>query len=193
MSGELSEGPKRSVQVNQKQFQQFVLGSRKVSNFIVGIMVSIGGLGFLLASLSSYFGRDFLPLGHPASMIFVPQGLLMGLYGIAAVLLASYLWTLIAIDFGSGSNFFDKDSGTLSVSRRAFLKQITIKLPLKDIKAVKIESRDGINPIRRISLRFQNRTDLPLSSVGDLIPLSVLEEEGAQLARFLDVNLEGIS
>ena len=114
--------------------EQRVIGARKLSNLLVGTMVSIGGIGFLLASFSSYRGKDFLPIGHPASLIFVPQGLIMGLYGIAAFLLAIYLWTLISIDFGSGRNLFNKDSGILSVSRRGFLKEILVEIALKDIK-----------------------------------------------------------
>ena len=136
--------------------------------------------------------RDFLPIGHPASMIFVPQGLVIGLYGIAAFLLAVYLWTLIAIDFGSGINRFDKNVGLLSVSRRGLIKQISVEIPLKDIKAVKLEIREGLNPKRRITLRIQGRRDLPLTGVGQPRPLAELEKEGAQLARFLGVNLEGI-
>ena len=72
--------------------EQSVLGSRRLSNYLVASAVSIGGIGFLLASLSSYLGRDLLPLGHPAALLFVPQGLVMGLYSVAAALLASYLW-----------------------------------------------------------------------------------------------------
>jgi len=33
---------------------------------------------------------------------------------------------------------------------------------------------------------------LPLSSSGDLKPLLEVEEEGARLAKFLNVNLEGL-
>ena len=55
--------------------EQPVLGSRRLSNFLVASAVTIGGVGFLLASLSSYLGRDLLPLGHPAALVFVPQGL----------------------------------------------------------------------------------------------------------------------
>ena len=84
--------------------EQSVLGSRRISNFLVAAAVSIGGIGFLLASLSSYLGRDLLPIGHPAALIFVPQGVVMGLYSIAAALLATYLWYVIAVDVGSGSN-----------------------------------------------------------------------------------------
>tara|TARA_Y100001968_G_scaffold332294_1_gene389882 strand:+ start:1683 stop:2258 length:576 start_codon:yes stop_codon:yes gene_type:complete len=180
------------VQENLKVVNQKVSGSRRISNYLVGSMVSIGGIGFILASLSSYFGRNFLPLGNPSSLIFVPQGLIMGVYGIAASLLAIYLWTLVAINFGSGSNLFNKDKDILIVSRRGFLKEIKVDIPLKDIKAVKLDIKEGINPKRRICLRLNGRKDLPLSGVGQPQPLGDLERDGAELARFLGVNLEGL-
>ena len=183
----------KKMESPQMFLEQTVEGSRRTSNYVVGGMVSIGGIGFSLASLSSYLGKNFLPLGNPSTLIFVPQGLIMGLYGIAAFLLAIYLWTLIALNFGSGTNIFDKNLGTLSVARKGFLKEINVEIPLKDIKAVKLEAREGINPKRRISLRIQGRKDLPLSGVGSPLPLTKLEQEGAELARFLSVNLEGLS
>ena len=191
MTDDLRESSE-SLGVSQMLFEQSVTGSRKGSNYVVGSMVSIGGVGFLLASASSYLGQDLLPLGHPGSFIFVPQGLIMGLYGIAASLLAMYQWSLVVVDFGSGRNLFDKNSGQVFISRRGFLKEIDISIPLKDVKAVKLEVREGINPRRRISLRIQGRRDLPLSGVGQPPALSELEKEGAELARFLGVNLEGI-
>ena len=183
----------KKMESPQMFLEQTVEGSRRTSNYVVGGMVSIGGIGFSLASLSSYLGKNFLPLGNPSTLIFVPQGLIMGLYGIAAFLLAIYLWTLIALNFGSGTNIFDKNLGTLSVARKGFLKEINVEIPLKEIKAVKLEAREGINPKRRISLRIQGRKDLPLSGVGSPLPLTKLEQEGAELARFLSVNLEGLS
>ncbi len=190
MSDELKESPTGNS--GEILLEQSVSGSRKASNYIVAAMVSIGGIGFLLASISSYLGRDFLPLGHPGSFIFVPQGLIMGLYGIVAFLLAIYFWLLVLVDFGSGKNLFDKKSGTLIISRRALLKELNVQVPLRDIKAVKLEVREGLNPRRRIALRIQGRKDLPLSEVGQPPSLADLEREGAELARFLDVNLEGI-
>ncbi len=181
-----------SESLNEKFLEQKIEGSRKASNYVIGSMVVIGGVGFLLASLSSYQGKDLLPIGHPASLIFVPQGLLMGIYGIAAALLAIYMWTLIAVNFGSGINLFNKEKGTLVVSRRGLFKKIEIEIPLKEVKAVKLEVRDGINPLRRITLRIKGRRDLPLSGVSQPKPLVQLEQEGAQLARFLEVNLEGL-
>jgi len=178
---------------SQNLFEQKIKGSKKISNYIVSSAITIGGVGFLLASISSYFGKDLLPLGRPSTLIFVPQGLVMGLYGVAAFLLAVYLWTLIYIDFGSGKNLFDKQKGVLKITRKGFFKEIHLQIELKDIQAVKLEVRDGFNARRRISLRVKNRTEIPLSGVGQPRPLVELEKESAELARFLEVNLEGIS
>ncbi len=172
--------------------EQPVLGSRRLSNLLVATAVSLGGVGFLLTSASSRFGRDLLPLGHPAELVWVPQGLVMGLYGLAAVLLAIYLWTVIALDVGSGSNRFDRASGQALISRRGFRRLIEVSVPLRDIQAVKVEIRDGLSPRRRLALRIQGRRELPLSRVGEPMPLAELEMAGARLARFLGVPLEGL-
>jgi hypothetical protein len=116
----------------------------------------------------------------------------MGLYGVAALLLASYLWAVIGIDVGSGSNRFDRAAGQATISRRGFRQRIDVAIPLRDIQAVKVEVRDGLNPRRRLALKVQGRRDLPLTRVGEPMPLADLELSGAQLARFLGVPLEGV-
>jgi hypothetical protein len=181
-----------STSASSSLLEQPVLGSRRLSNVLVAAVVTTGGLGFLLTSASSYTGSDLLPIGHPAALSFVPQGLVMGLYGIAAALLSTYLWAVIAIDVGAGANRFDKGDGTLTVTRRGFRQLISVTTPLKDIQAVKVDVRDGLNPRRRLSLRIQGRRDLPLTRVGEPMPLADLERGGAELARFLGVPLEGV-
>ena len=99
---------------------------------------------------------------------------------------------MISVDVGAGSNRFDKAAGLVSISRRGFRKPITVEIDLKDVKAVKVEVRDGFNARRRVSLRVQGRRDMPLTRVGEPLPLAQLEEDGAELARFLGVNLEGL-
>jgi len=188
----MATAPTASSAPSAALLEQPVLGSRRLSNILVAAVVSTGGLGFLLTSASSYSGTDLLPIGHPAALSFVPQGLVMGLYGVAAALLATYLWTVIAIDVGAGANRFDKSSGTLTVTRRGFRQLISVTTPLKDIQAVKVEVRDGLNPRRRLALRIQGRRDLPLTRVGEPMPLVDLERGGAELARFLGVPLEGV-
>ncbi len=192
MSADLSD-PSQYGESPETFLEQIVNGSRKTSNYIVAVMLTIGGIGFSLASMSSYFGRDLLPLGNPATLIFVPQGLFMGFYGISGTLIACYLWALIRVDYGSGFNRFDKDKGTLSLSRRGFFKEILVEFPLNEIQSVKLEVREGFNPRRRIALKLQGRRDLPISEIGGPQPLLILEQEGAELARFLGVNLEGLN
>jgi len=182
----------RSAARADQVLEQSVLGSRRLSNLLVAAAVSIGGIGFLLASASSRLGRDLLPLGHAADLIWVPQGLVMGLYGIAAVLLATYLWLVIVLDVGAGINRFDRSSGQALISRRGFRQTIEVTIPLREIQAVKVEVRDGLSPRRRLALRVQGRRDLPLTRVGEPMPLAEVELAGANLARFLGVPLEGL-
>jgi hypothetical protein len=172
--------------------EQPVQGSRRLSNYLVATVVTAGGLGFLLTSLSSRLGRDLLPIGHPAELAWVPQGLVMGAYGVAAVLLATYLWSVITLDVGAGSNRFDRESSQATITRRGFRQKIELDIPLRQILAVKVDVRDGLNPRRRLSLRLQGRRDLPLTRVGEPLPLAELERSGAELARFLKVPLEGV-
>ncbi len=172
--------------------EQAVLGSRRLSNVLVAAAVTTGGIGFLLTSASSYFGTDLLPIGHPAELAWVPQGLVMGLYGLAAALLSTYLWLVIGIDVGAGANRFDKRSGTATITRRGFRELIKVEIPLRDVQAVKVDVRDGLNPRRRLSLKLQGRRDMPLTRVGEPMPLADLELSGARLARFLGVPLEGV-
>jgi hypothetical protein len=172
--------------------EQPVQGSRRLSNYLVASAVTAGGVGFLLTSLSSRLGLDLLPIGHPAELEWVPQGLVMGAYGIAGLLLALYLWSVISLDVGAGSNRFDQESNQATITRRGFRQRIELDIPLREILAVKVDVRDGLNPRRRLSLRLQGRRDLPLTRVGEPLPLAELERSGAELARFLKVPLEGV-
>ena len=187
-----SPSPSPPRQEEEDVLEQPVLGSRRLSNILVALAVTLGGIGFLLASLSSRFGRNLVPLFSASDLAWLPQGLVMGLYGIAAVLLATYLWVVIFLDLGGGSNRFDKRTGVALISRKGFRQLIQVEVPLKEIQAVKVEVREGLSPLRRLALRIQGRRDLPLSRIGEPIPLAELEFSGASLARFLRVPLEGL-
>jgi hypothetical protein len=88
------------------------------------------------------------------------------------VLLATYLWTVIGLDIGAGINRFDRSSGEATITRRAFRSLIDVRIPLQQIQAVKLEVRDGLNPRRRLALRVQGRRDMPLTRVGEPMPLA---------------------
>ena len=116
----------------------------------------------------------------------------MGAYGVGAVLLSSYLWAVIAIDVGGGRNLFDRGADTITIARRGFRRLISFTLPCGDVQAVKVEVRDGLNPRRRLALRLRGRRDVPLTRIGEPIALAELERSGAELARYLNVPLEGV-
>ena len=56
---------------------------------------------------------------------------------------------------------------------------------------MKVDIREGLNPRRRLALKLRGRRDLPLTGVGQPMPLAELETSGARLASFLNVPMEG--
>lgn len=117
----------------------------------------------------------------------------MGAYGVIANLLNIYLWYLVYINFGSGYNKFDKELKVVEIRRKGIFKDVEVKLKFDEIKSVKLDISEGFNPRRRIALVLKGRKKiLPLSGAGELKPLLQVEEEGARLAKFLSVNLEGL-
>ena len=152
---------------------QKVLGSRRFSNYWWATVVSI----------------------EPTQLIFVPQGIAIGFYGVAGLLLALYLWSMILLDVGGGYNEFDKEKGEFHIFRWGFLgknRRIEIKAPLQDIQSVRLEIKEGLNPRRELYLRVKGRRNIPLTRVGQPLSITKLENDGAELARFLAVPLEGL-
>ena len=67
--------------MEQEIRQDIIIGSRRFSNYFWALFLLVGGLGFLLAGISSYFNRNFLPFSNPSELTFIPQGLVMMFYG----------------------------------------------------------------------------------------------------------------
>ncbi|MBE9213555.1 photosystem I assembly protein Ycf4 [Plectonema cf. radiosum LEGE 06105] len=174
---------------------QKVLGSRRFSNYWWATVVFLGATGFLLAGLSSYFHKNLLLVTDATQLIFFPQGLVMGLYGIAGLLLSSYLWLAILWDLGGGYNEFNRETGQIKIFRWGFPgknRRIEIDCPTQDAQSVRVDIKEGINPRRALYLRVKGRRDIPLTRVGQPLSLKELETQGAQLAKFLGVPLEGL-
>ena len=72
-----------------------ITGSRRLENYIWTILLIIGGFGFLLASGSSYFKINLLPFANSVELNFIPQGILMFIYGMGALLTSTYLILII--------------------------------------------------------------------------------------------------
>lgn len=181
--------------MNSSLLRQNILGSRRFSNYLWAVVSLLGGLGFLLAGLSSYFKINLLLVSDPSSLQFIPQGVALTFYGVAGSLLSLYLWLTIFWDIGGGYNEFNKNTGIAKIFRQGFPgknRHIQIDISLEDIQSVRAEIREGLNPKRVLYLRANKRRDIPLTRVGEPLAISELENQGAELARFLEIPLEGL-
>lgn len=96
---------------------------------------------------------------------------------------------------GGGYNEFDLATGQVKIFRWGFPgknRQIEVTCKTEDVQAIRVDLREGINPKRSLYLRAKGLRDVPLTRVGQPLALSVLENQGAELARFLGVPLEGL-
>ena len=191
-----SSGKTSDKSAGKTLLRQEILGARRPSNYFWAAVTAVGGLGFFLAGVSSFLNTNLLPFSDlPAQLVFIPQGIAMGFYGTAALLLCAYLCLIVIWNVGGGYNEFNKESGEARIFRQGFPgknREIELVYPLKDLLAVRAEIKEGLNPKRSLYLRVKGKGDLPLTRVGQPISLAELENKGAELARFLQVPLEGL-
>jgi hypothetical protein len=88
--------------------QDKIVGSRRFSNYFWSVFLLIGGLGFLLAGISSYFKINLLPFANPTELVFIPQGLVMMFYGTLSLGISIYIIITVFLDIGSGYNEYNK-------------------------------------------------------------------------------------
>nr|YP_011006583.1 Photosystem I assembly protein Ycf4 [Halosiphon tomentosus]WAM63728.1 Photosystem I assembly protein Ycf4 [Halosiphon tomentosus] len=184
-----------SDKVNKLLKRDIVTGSRRFSNYFWTLTLFFGGLGFLIAGISSYFQKNILSFINSTELSFLPQGLVMTFYGVVAISLSIYIGLTILWDVGSGYNEFDKENELIRIVRRGFPgknRQILLVYPFKNIKSIKLNIQDGINPKRVIYLCTKDQREIPLTPVEQPRSLEILENEASELARFLNINLEGL-
>ena len=61
--------------VDKSTFRSYIVGSRRISNVSWAIIVSLGGLGFFLTGLSSYFNVNLLIFSDSSNITLSPQGI----------------------------------------------------------------------------------------------------------------------
>lgn len=168
-----------------------VIGSVRFSNYFWAICLGIGGFCFFITGFSSY--KAILPFIHAENILFFPQGIVMCFYGILALLLSFYLWLTIIWKVGAGFNEFNKKKGIFRVFRWGFPgknRKIDLCYLLDDIEAIRIEIVEGLNPKRTILIRLKQKQEIPLTYVGQPMPLEEIEKQASDLAMFLQVSLE---
>lgn len=185
------------MEQNTPMFRRdLVLGSRRLSNYIWAVLLSRGGIGFLGAGLSSRFQTNLLPFVEYQDLQFFPQGLVRCFYGTVALVLATYLWACIAWSVGGGFNEFNRETGQVRIFRWGYPgrnRRIELVYNLSEVDAVRVEIQEGLNPRRAIYLRLKGNRDLLLTRIGQPLTLEELERQAAELARFLQVGLEGLT
>jgi hypothetical protein len=155
-----------------------------------------GGCGFLLTGISSKVQMNLLPFIHYEDVQFFPQGLVMSFYGIIALILSLYLGACIVWSVGGGFNEFNKKDGFVRIFRWGFPgknRRIELVYSLKEIDCIKVDLQEGLNPRRSIYLRLKGKRDILLTRIGQPLTLEEIEKQAAELARFLQVGLEGIA
>lgn len=175
--------------------QDKIIGSRRFSNYFWSFFLFFGGLGFLLAGISSYFKINFLPFANPTELAFIPQGLVMMFYGTLSLGISLYIITTVLLDIGSGYNEYNRVENLVKIVRKGFPgknREILLTYPLSNVRAIGIKITEGLNPTRSIYLCLKDERNIPLTPVQEPSEISKLEEEASDLAKFLDLKLENL-
>ena len=175
--------------------QDRIVGSRRFSNYFWATSLLFGGIGFLLAGLSSYFKINFLPFANPTELIFIPQGLVMVFYGTLSFGISLYIFLTVFLDIGSGYNEYNKIENIVKIVRKGFPgknREILLTYSLTNIRSIGIKITEGLNPTRSIYLCLKDERKIPLTPVQEPISISKLEQQAASLAKFLDLKLENL-
>lgn len=181
--------------MNQDIRQDKIIGSRRLSNYFWSLFLLLGGVGFLLAGVSSYLKTNFLPFVNTINLVFIPQGLVMIFYGTLSFSFSLYIILTLFLDIGSGYNEYNKLENLVKIVRKGFPgknREIFLTYPLSNIRAIGIKITEGLNPTRSIYLCLKDERNIPLTPVQEPTSISNLEEEAADLAKFLDLKLENL-
>lgn len=219
-----------------------IVGERRLSNYWWASVIFLGACGFLYTGISAYLGQSlfsfvlssisgsanaegnpqtiandwFLPLVKTKFDIsFFPQGLLMSFYGSLGLLLSLYWVLLIFWNVGGGFNEFNKKDGFIRIFRWGYPgknRKIDLVYSLKDVEAIRVELKQGLDPQRTIFLRLKGNSSLknnfdianntkplqgikreiPLTGISQPLTLKEIEKQASELANFLQVSLEGL-
>ena len=168
-------------------------GSRRVSNIFWAIAVTLGGLGFFLTGLSSYFHKNLLIFSDSSGISFVPQGLVLLFYGTVGVTLGIFLLLTLWWNVGSGYNEYDRTAQEVIIYRKGFPgknKELTLRFTFEEIKSIKMRIEEGLNPKRQILLCLIDNREIPLTGIEQPVALNKIENEAITLAKHLNVFLE---
>jgi len=171
----------------------YIEGSRRLSNVFWATAVSLGGLGFFLSGLSSFFKVNLLLLSNATDISFIPQGIVLVFYGTVGSILGIFLWLTIWWDVGFGYNEYSKETQQITLYRKGFPgknRELCLKFNFVELKSIKMFIRDGLNPKRQLFLCLNDSREIPLMGVDQPTALNKIETDALNLAKYLNVYLE---
>ena len=176
-----------SVNSNQEKpnliRRYIIVGERRLSNYWWTTVVFLGACGFLYTGISSFLGQSLVEilfgftnnnlqkntLEQVTQVIpFFPQGLLMSFYGSLGLLLSVYWSLLIFWNVGGGFNEFNKKDGFIRIFRWGYPgknRKIDFIYNLKDVEAIRVELKQGLDPQRTIYLKLKSNN--PVSTLNN--------------------------
>ena len=181
--------------MNKDIRQDKIIGSRRISNYFWTFVLFVGGISFLLAGLSSYLKINLLPFANTSELVFIPQGVVMMFYGTLSLSISIYTFLTVLWDIGSGYNEYNKIENLVKIVRKGFPgknREILLTYPLNNIRSIGIKISEGLNPKRVIYLCLKDERQIPLTPVEQPSSISNLEENAADLAKFLELKLENL-
>jgi len=173
--------------------KQGIMGARNFKTISIMIVLFLGGLGFFLAGLSSYFHVNFLLVTNTENIIFIPQGITLLFYGTGGLVLAFFLFCYICWDVGSGYNEFSEEDKTLRIIRRGFPgknRNLFLSYDFNNIKILKLIIKQGLNPRSNILVVLKDKREIPLFPPQFYLKPSEMEKRAIELSNFLRVKLE---
>lgn len=170
-----------------------IQGSRQLNNIFWAVAVTIGGLGFFLKGLSSFFQLNLLSPTNSIPLSFLPQGITLLFYGTVGISLGIFLWLTVWWDVGSGYNEYNKEAQKIILFRKGFPgknRELYLTVNFDELKSIKMFIRDGINPQRKLYLCLKDNRQIPLNGKDQPTALNKIETEALKLAKFLNLYLE---
>jgi hypothetical protein len=119
----------------------------------------------------------------------------MMFYGTLSLGISIYIVITLLLDVGSGYNEYNKTENLVKIVRKGFPgknREILLTYPLSNVQSIGIKITEGLNPTRSIYLCLKDERQIPLTPVQEPTSISELEEEAADLAKFLDLKLENL-
>ena len=172
---------------------KYTTPTRRYQNFmeIATLGVCIGDLGLkILDGLLSTAFLWFATINLSIPILpFFPQGLVLSFYGFLGLWFSFHLWFTLLWKIGAGFNEVNGKEKSIRIfrwGRPGKNRRIDLKYSNELIETIKIE----LFPKPALFLCIKGNKKIPLTRLGEFIPLEELETQAAELTSLLQVPLE---